>query len=300
MAPRQSAQLELELPEEVREERPAALPPPRRPRAAEEARRLPPRPRRLRLWVAVAVLVAAAVAAALIFYQVDQFLASDPRFTLAGEGASGLRFEGAAYVSPGKLRQAFARDFGRSVYLIPLEARRRELLNVDWVREARVERHWPNRVVVRIAERTPVAFVLLPGAAGAPARTALIDAEGVILDAPQRASFAFPVLLGLSAAQPRQERRQRVEWFLGFLREAGPVASLVSEADLGDAENLKIIALIEDVPVRLWLGKANFRERLDNFLANHAEIRRLLPQAAAFDLRLDRHITAMKGAGRGR
>jgi cell division protein FtsQ len=242
-----------------------------------------------------------ALVASLIFYQVDQFLASDPRFVLAdGTGRSGLRFEGAVYVSAAKLRQVFARDFGRSVYLIPLEARRRALLAVDWVREARVERHWPDRVVVRLAERTPVAFVLLPGGPGAPARTALIDAEGVILDAPQRAEFAFPVLLGLSGTQPREVRRERVALFLSFLRGAGSTARHISEVDLGDPESLKITALVEGVPVRLLLGDANYRARLDNFLSNYAEIRRLLPQATVFDLRLDKRITAVKGAGRGR
>jgi cell division protein FtsQ len=302
MASRPAAQLELDLPQEVREERPAArAETPRRARPA-EARRS--RPRRLRLWAAAAVLVIVAVIAALAFYHVDQFLASDPRFTLTGEAQSprqpGLRLEGAVNVSRAKLRQVFARDFGRSVYLMPLEARRRELLAVDWVREARLERHWPNRIVARIAERTPVAFVLLPAAAGAASHTALIDAEGVILDPPARGRFAFPVLLGLSSAQPRDLRRQKVETFLRFQQEAGRSAALISEVDLGDPENLKVTLLVEGVPARLWMGNANWRARLQNFLDNYAEIRRLLPTAAAFDLRLDRHITAMKEAPRGR
>jgi len=295
-----SAQLELDLPAEVREERPTApAPSPRRARSAGEARRA--RLGRLRLWFGVAALLALLVAAGLAFYQLDQFLASDPRFTLAADGErSGLRFEGTRYVSLAKLRQVFARDLGRSVYLIPLEARRRALLAVDWVREARVERHWPNRLVVRIAERTPVAFVVVPAAAGVPARTALIDAEGVILDAPQRADFTFPVLLGVSGEQPLTQRRERVVLFLDFLSSAGPAARQISEVDLADPENLKVTTLVEGVPVRLWLGNANFRARLDNFLSNHAELRRLLPRTHAFDLRLERHITALKGADRGR
>jgi cell division protein FtsQ len=297
MPPRQSAQLDLDLPEEVLAGPPASPPErSRRPLAAREARHA--RPGRLRVWIAAVALAGMALLASLIFYQVDQFLASDPRFTLAER--SGLRFEGGVHVSPAKLRQVFAGDFGRSVYLIPLEARRRALLAVDWVREARVERHWPSRIVVRLVERTPVAFVLLPSGPGAPARTALIDAEGVILDAPPRADFTFPVLLGITSAQPPSLRRERVALFLSFLRGAGSAANQISEVDLTDPENLKITALVEGNPVRLLLGNANFRARLDNFQSNYAEIRRLLPHATAFDLRLDRHITAMKGAGRGR
>ena len=50
---------------------------------------------------------------------------------------------------------------GRSVYLIPLDERRATLRTVDWVKDASVARVWPNRVVVRVAERKPVAFVTL-------------------------------------------------------------------------------------------------------------------------------------------
>jgi hypothetical protein len=40
--------------------------------------------------------------------------------------------------------------------------------------------------------------------------------------------------------------------------------------------------------------------RLENFLGNYAEIRRRLPQATTFDLRLEGRITAAKGDERVR
>ncbi|MBM3745595.1 MAG: FtsQ-type POTRA domain-containing protein [Acidobacteria bacterium] len=298
MGRRQSAQLELELPAEAPEAHPAPMGEPvRRPRERPEARRQ--QPRRMRLWLAVAAFGLALLGAGIVFYQADQFLASDPRFTLPGEAGraegSGVRIEGAVHASPARLRQAFAADFGRSVYLIPLEARRRALEQVGWVREARVERHWPHQVVVRIVERAPVAFLMLRSQAGAFSRMALIDAEGVILEAPQRAEFALPVLLGVSPAQPLLARRERVDALLRLLREAGPAASHISEVDASDPSNLKVLAILEGFPVRLVLGDAGFRARLENFLGNYAEIRRRLPQATTFDLRLEGRITAAKG-----
>ena len=51
-------------------------------------------------------------------------------------------------------------------------------------------RLWPNRVLVRVAERKPVAFVTLSGS-----RYGLIDEDGVILP-PATDRFHLPVLQG--------------------------------------------------------------------------------------------------------
>jgi hypothetical protein len=145
-----------------------------------------------------------------------------------------------------------------------------------------------------------VAFVVMRSEASTFSRMALIDGEGFILEAPQRASFALPVLLGVSPTQPLMARRERVEALLRLLREAGPAASHISEVDASDTGNLKVLAILEGVPVRLLLGDDGFRVRLENFLGNYAEIRRRLPQATTFDLRLEGRITAAKGDERVR
>ena len=59
--------------------------------------------------------------------------------------------------------------------------------NVAWIRQASVARVWPNRVIVRVQERTPVAFVRLNAS-----RFGLIDNEGVILPPlPTGSSFRY-------------------------------------------------------------------------------------------------------------
>ena len=78
--------------------------------------------------------------------------------------------------------------WGRSVYLLPLTDRQEALRSVDWVKDASIARLWPNRVLVSVEERKPVAFLTL-----GPSRFALIDDEGVILPpAPDR--FTLPVI----------------------------------------------------------------------------------------------------------
>ena len=67
--------------------------------------------------------------------------------------------QGLVYASRFKVQRVFAADFEHSVFSVPLAERRRRLLAIDWVEDASVSRVWPDRLVVRIRERKPVAFV---------------------------------------------------------------------------------------------------------------------------------------------
>ena len=89
-----------------------------------------------------------------------------------------------------------------------LADRRATLRTVDWVKDASIARLWPNRVVVRVWERVPVAlsFRIAPSS-----RFGLIDEDGVILPS-CAGSFATvcPVLAvaaqAIRAAQRRDPR----------------------------------------------------------------------------------------------
>src|SRR6185312_2770936 len=113
---------------------------------------------RLLLWVALGMTVL--VGSLYAFHRTETFLIHDNRFQLAearefrGQSPS-LVVEGIHYASPSQVRHVFAPDFGRSLYLVPLNARRKELLAIDWVEQATVSRVWPNTVKVRIEERRP-------------------------------------------------------------------------------------------------------------------------------------------------
>jgi hypothetical protein len=102
---------------------------------------------------ALAILVVA-IGVLYILHRTEQFLIRDPRFSLNGqEGAPetpAIEIRGAAHASPRAIQAVFSDDSGRSVYLLPLEERRRALLGIDWVRDAAVSRLWPDRLEVRI------------------------------------------------------------------------------------------------------------------------------------------------------
>jgi cell division protein FtsQ len=241
---------------------------------------------RWRLWLELAALGLFCVASAMGAMKIRKFIATDPQFTLSRARADALTIEGAQHTSRAKVLRVFASDFGRSIFSIPLAERRRRLLAIDWVEDASVSRLWPDRVLVRIRERTPVAFVLFPTG------VMTIDANGVLLDAPPQAKFSFPVLSGISESDSEPVLRERVQLMLRVLANLGPLAKDISEVNASDPENVRLVAQVAGRPVELIMGGENYSRRYQNFLNHYPEIQKRSPQAKTFDLRLDDRIMA--------
>lgn len=254
----------------------------------------PMTPWRLAGYTAAVVLAAAG----LLFgwHQLDQFLISHPRFVLAeteDESDTRLHIEGVRHAPRERIQALFQKDYGRSVYLIPLAERRRQMLAIDWVRDASVSRFWPDQVSVQVIERTPVAF-LRPAKGGSPS---LIDEDGVILTLQDAAKFRLPVVTGISAAQAEGERRQRIRRLMRLESELGRHMERVSEVDLADLDNVKIVYALGDRAMILHLGHNRFGFRLRRFLENREEVIRRLPNTRTLDLRLEDRIIAVPEKG---
>lgn len=243
-----------------------------------------------RRWFIAAGGAALCVSSAFGAYKVRHYLLTAPDFQLSLDVRSALSIDGVRYSSRTRVMHVFDIDFGRSIFTVPLDERRRRLLAIDWVENATVSRLWPNRLVVRITERKPVAFVNLSLAAGI-TRVLLIDAAGVLLEPPAQARFAFPVLSGITEIQSEAQRRMRVEAMLRLLEELGPAGRDVSEVNAADLENLRVTTPLEGRAVELQLGDGNYGRRYQTFLAHYPEIRRRSDTTATFDLRLDDRIT---------
>ena len=158
------------------------------------------------------------------------------------------------------------------------------------MKDASVARLWPNRVVVRVAERTPVAFVTL-----AASRFALIDEDGVILPpAPDRFHAAGA---GRRARRPIRsaERRERVQRMLRLTRDLGERRPKISrDRRFRSATISRSPQPYEGRVVTLLLGDHNFALRYQNFVRNYREIKRQLPGATTLDLRLEDRITVVE------
>jgi cell division protein FtsQ len=241
-------------------------------------------PIRWKLWFSVAGLLIVFASSAVAAWKVHQFVASDSRFLLSRENGDAITITGLQYASKERIQRIFAGDYDHSILSAPLEERRRRLMAIDWVENASVSRLWPDRLAIHIEERHPVAFVMMHSV------VLLIDAHGVLLDPPPQARFTFPVLSGLRDNDPVEVRLEKVRGLLRVQSDLGYMAKDVSEVNAADPGNLRIVAQVEERPVELILGDANFAKRYQNFVNNYGEIRKISPSAKTFDLRLDGRI----------
>ena len=235
------------------------------------------------------------------YHQVEQFLIRDQRFQLPTPEyrlqTPNLAITGLKNASRMNVLRVFSPDFGRSVYLMPLGKRRAELRDIDWIRDASISRIWPNRILVHIEERQPVAFLEVPSS-GRISRVALIDADGVILQPSRHEAFKLPVVTGIRSDAPITSRREQIHSMARLMKDIGPLADRVSEVDVSDRENLKVTARAGSRVVLLLMGDHNFGQRMQNFVNNYSEIERRIPDARTLDLRLEDRITAVEDAGR--
>jgi cell division protein FtsQ len=238
-------------------------------------------------WLAGAViLLLFGVSTAIAGLKARRFVIADPQFTFSRDHKDALTVEGLHYAARAKVLRVFAGDFGRSIFLAPLAERRRGLLAIDWVEDASISRVWPDRLVVRIRERQPVAFVTFPSG------VLLIDRTGALLDPPAQAQFAFPVLSGVRETDSAAERRERVRTLLRVEQDMGYLAKDVSEVDASDPDDVRIVAQVGNRALELLMGDADFGRHYQNFLNHYAEIQKRSPEVKVFDLRLDDRITA--------
>ncbi len=252
---------------------------------------------RFLFWLAAGMLLM--VSTLFAWHRTEEFLIKDDRFRVteadefAGQSPN-LVLEGIHYASTAQIRHIFAEDLGRSLYLTPIDERRRQLLEIDWVEDATVAKIWPKTLTVRIRERTPVAFVHLPPSNKNGAwKFALIDRDGYILRPRVAAKFTLPVLTGIPESEPIYDRRARVHRVLSMLKDIGSLAGQVSEINVADPNDLVVAEHVGDSVLNLMLGDESYVERLQNFLASYDEIKARRPDATTLDLRVDGVITAV-------
>ncbi|MCC7154387.1 MAG: FtsQ-type POTRA domain-containing protein [Bryobacterales bacterium] len=223
-------------------------------------------------------------------WRFDQFLRDDERFILSSERPgvdTPIELTGVRNASKASILRAFAVDRGRSLYLMNLQDRRKQILGVEWVRDASVRRVWPNRVTVAVQERVPVAVVPFSS-------TLLIDAEGYLLTPHGKVPPQYPVLNGLRERDGIELRRDRVQRMLVVLQELNAYRKDILALDVGSGENVKLVYQHGATPITLLMGSERYKERLANLLANFDSVRDRLTEDPVLDLRLDERITIIQ------
>ena len=204
------------------------------------------------------------------------------------ESSDNVELSGVHNASRAHVMQVAAADIGRNVFSVPLEERKRQLEQIPWVESATVMRLLPNRLAVKIHERTPVAFVQMGS------RISLIDANGVVMGVPanRQTKYSFPVIHGIAETEPLSSRAAAMKIYnrlageLDAGGEDGPrYTRQLSEVDLSDPEDVKVQADEGGGTVLIHLGAQGFLERYKLYLAHIGEWRQQFPNIQSVDLR---------------
>lgn len=241
--------------------------------------------------VAFIVVLLAACAGAI--FALGEFLLTSPAVALASP--SQVDLTGNHFVARASVLEIFSPDRGRSVLRMPLATRRAEIEALPWVESATVRRALPNRVEVEIVERTPIAFVR-DGT-----DLFLADKAGMILDRPLEADFHFPVVTGITAVMPREDRARRMQLMSDFMTQIRGVRSdagdSVSEIDLSDANDVQAtFAGLQGagaaVPGALLVhfGNGDFHDKFQVLLNNIGQWEQAAGRVASVDLRFEREV----------
>jgi cell division protein FtsQ len=249
---------------------------------------------RVSLWAGIGI------AAAGVSYMIGHFLMAAKEMALIHPDQ--VQISATPYVTANSVREIFRADRDRSVLRIPLDERRRQIESLPWVEQATVRRALPNTVQVDITERTPIAFLR------AGDQMELIDVHGVILPRPLKGDFHFPVVTGMDASMPIEDREGRMKLFASFALAAeqarGGAMEKVSEVDLTEAKDLR--ATISDLqggsrlngtpddqwadsnaPVIVHFGDSDFENKFFTVLNDISEWRAKAGRVESVDLRFN-------------
>ena len=216
-------------------------------------------------------------------------LGPNPAFLLSQDEAN-WQLDGLSAVRQEEIHSVFAADFGRSLVSVDPTERLGRVTSLQWVRSARVARVWPNKIAISVEERVPIAFLRIPSASSA----YMIDSDGVILDVRMGGDGSLPVLTGIDAEMPIEDRLDRIRLFEDLVRAFGETdlafGRSVSEVNLSDADNAVVLAMHGDEMVELQMGDRHLQHRLDVFLNYIDAWRSEFGPVASVDLRFEKQV----------
>ena len=175
-----------------------------------------------------------------------------------------------------------------NLFRLNLAAERQRVEEIPWIKSAVITRIFPNRLIVSIVERTPVAFANVAG------HIELVDCDGAFLPMPPEGSFDFPVLDGLASAVDTVQRKELLNRYLQFSAETrGEVAGSgwkVSQADLSHPDDLRILLVQGHQTILVHFGENDFIQRFKTFMSIVPRVLQSYPRINTMDLRYHNEI----------
>ena len=234
--------------------------------------------------IALVVLFVAGVAGTAAYHYGER----DWRFRI--DSSDNIEITGTHNVPHAQVMEVLGGDIGRNIFFVPLAERKAQLEKVPWVESAGVMRFVPNRLVVDIHERTPIAFARLGS------RIALIDAGGTLMELPGagKQKYSFPVIVGMNPGEPLSTRAARMKIYNELLRQldsdGGHYSQELSEVDISDQEDVKVTANDPAGAVLVHLGASEFLTRYKTYVTHVQGWRQQFEKLESVDLRYDHQI----------
>ena len=248
-------------------------------------------------WIRLLKILVALVACGLIAIAalaVKSFLFQNRHFIL--QSTEGIRVSGNRVVTRSQATAFFEPDVSRSIFRVPLARRKAQLEGIKWVRSATIMRLWPNQIRINVVERTPVAFAL----DGNTVR--LVDDQGILLDLPDAASrhYSFPVLGGMTSADPLPIRAARIAIYLRFVNaldaQGGRISSTLSQVDVSDPEDVRAIFLGQTRQPLVHFGQSDYLARYQAYRSNLTAWLQEYPALRSVDMRYGKQVVLNTGS----
>ncbi len=234
------------------------------------------------------LLLLAGGAIALVLVTFYRYATQSWRFQI--DSSDNIAVLGAHNVSRAQVLDVFSSDLDRNIFFVPLAERKKQLQEIPWVESASVMRLLPNRLNVAVSERTPVAFVEVNS------HIALIDPHGVVMEMPvgQQAAYSFPVIVGMTDAEPLSTRAARMKIYERLISELDSggtqYARDLSDVDLSDPDDVKATIADPQGAVLVHLGSSSFLERFRIYVSHVQEWRTQFHPLKSVDLRYQHQV----------
>ncbi len=237
-------------------------------------------------WGALALVILAILGAA----GAELYRYGEHNWRFRVDSSDQIEVTGAQHVPHAQIMEVMGGDIGRNIFFIPLGRRKQQLEQIPWVESASVMRFVPNRLRIEIHERTPVAFARIGS------HISLIDASGNLMDLEPgpRHKYSFPVITGMNAGEPLSMRAARMKSYNELIQQldysGAHYSQDLSEVDLADSEDVKVVTADPSGEVLVHLGTANFLQRYKVYVTHIEAWRQQFEKLESVDLRFDGQI----------
>jgi cell division protein FtsQ len=206
------------------------------------------------------------------------------------DSSDDIEIAGLKNVTRPQVMEVMGGDIGRNIFFVPLAQRKEQIEQIPWVESASVMRFLPDRLKVEIHERTPTAFARVGS------KILLIDPSGTLMDLPanDRGKYSFPVIIGTNPGEPPSTRLARMKIYADVIGQldsgGGRYSQELSEVDLTDPDDVKVLADSPQGEVLIHLGSSDYLDRYKIYVSHIREWRQQFDKLESVDLRYDRQI----------